>query len=249
MKRNKELGITSGLLCLGMMLGAGCQSARNAVHCFAEDLTDIVEVDASFSFGTDMGAHVMATELLQAKAYDYEDVYLAGISPRQFGVRKAERSGWNLSLASSDWNSCHWDNVFALTSATGLSGKMATQNGMKAVCMESVDEIGAGFHLFIFGGRIGIRPLEIIDLFANLLTLDPLHDNLDWTQRQSLKETKKTLKKSIEELSKTATPSENEKENEMSLKAMQQQVDKIQKDMKRMKESLGTGATSNVPAY
>jgi hypothetical protein len=78
------------------------------------------------------------------------------------------------------------------------ASKVASKNGVKAAFMESVDEVGIGGHLFVIGGRLGIRPLEIIDLFANLLTLDPLKDNQSWNQRQAFRSAKKAAKRQAE---------------------------------------------------
>lgn len=172
-------------------LVSGCQSARNAVYSIGEDLTDIVAADVSFSLGTDMGGHVMVTELVQAKAYSYEDLYRVSIGPRQVGLWECKRDGWNLSLAQSRSMNVQQNAVWTLMPKQSYACKGASKSGAKALFMESVDEIGVGGHLFVIGGRLGIRPLEIVDLFANLLTLDPLKDNPSWTERQALRAAKK----------------------------------------------------------
>ena len=45
---------------------------------------------------------------------------------------------------------------------------------------ESDDEIGVGAHLFVLGFRVGFRPMELADMFANLAGQDLCHDNVLW---------------------------------------------------------------------
>ncbi|NLX25011.1 MAG: hypothetical protein GXY61_03490 [Lentisphaerae bacterium] len=229
-----------------VVLGSGCQSARNAVYCIGEDLTDIFVADASVSLGTDMGAHIMATELLQAKAYSYEDLYRFGLGARRFGIWECEREGWDLSLAHSSRYSWNQKEVAAFTPLSAISGKMSSRSGAKAMFAESVDEFGVGVHLFVVGGRIGFRPLEVVDLFANLLTLDPLHDNLEWRQRQLIRATKKAAKKAAKEAKKKGVKEQPEEvqsppaENVdgASVEAMQQEMELMQQQLELMQQQL-----------
>lgn len=181
-----------------LFLISGCQSARNAVYCIGEDLTDIIVADVSVSLGTDMGGHIMLTELIQVKGYSYEDLYRASIGPRQLGLWECEREGWALSLAESNHTKIKQNAVFTLMPKQSYARKASSKFGIKAVAMESIDEVGVGGHLFIIGGRLGIRPLEIVDLFASLFTLDPLKDNLTWQQRRAFRAAKKAAKKNAE---------------------------------------------------
>ena len=231
-------------------LGSGCQSARNAVYCIGEDLTDIFVADATVSLGTDMGAHVMATELLQVKAYSYEDLYRVGLGARRFGIWECEREGWDLSLVHSSRYSWNQKQVTAIAPLSAVSGKVASRSGAKAMFAESVDEFGVGAHLFVVGGRVGIRPLEIVDLFANLLMLDPLHDNLEWWQRQSIRAAKKAAKKAAKEAEKEGvkeSPSEEgqpdkvdtpqaEPVDDASVDAMQQELELMQQQLDLMQQ-------------
>ena len=228
-------GIFVGLV---LVLSSGCQSARNAVYCVFEDMTDIVVAEASFSAGTDMGAHVMATELVQLNAYSYEDVYFAGFGPRRVGVTKKERSGQALSLVRSSLYNCHQDDVVSLFSLPGLTGKMSTESGIKAVCMESVDEVGVGAHLFFVGGRVGVRPLEVFDLFAGLFGFDPLHDNLSWYARQSLKKAKKSENNAAKEQVIPAVEVSGKEFDAGTEEVLLHQVETLQKKVERMQQAV-----------
>ena len=42
------------------------------------------------------------------------------------------------------------------------------------------DEIGVGAHLFVVGFRVGVRPMEFADMFANLAGQDLCGDNVLW---------------------------------------------------------------------
>ncbi|MBN2704341.1 MAG: hypothetical protein JXR23_09035 [Pontiellaceae bacterium] len=234
-----------------VVLGSGCQSARNAVYCIGEDLTDIFVADATVSLGTDMGAHVMATELLQVKAYSYEDLYRFGLGARRFGIWECEREGWDFSLVHSSRYSWNQQEVAAFAPLSAISGKMASRSGAKAMFAESVDEFGVGVHLFVVGGRIGFRPLEVVDLFANLLTLDPLHDNLEWWQRQSIRSAEKAAKKAAKQAEKEGVKEEQptpeaqtegldtplaNNVDEASVEAMQQEMERIQQQLEIMQQ-------------
>ncbi|MBN2684515.1 MAG: hypothetical protein JXR40_04505 [Pontiellaceae bacterium] len=251
MKFKAILAACPPLVLVGFIaLGGGCQSARNAVYCIGEDLTDIFVADATLSLGTDMGAHVMATELLQAKAYSYEDLYRFGLGARRFGIWECEREGWDFSLVHSSRYSWNQKEVAAFTPLSAVSGKMKSRSGAKAMFAESVDEFGVGAHLFVVGGRVGIRPLEIVDLFANLLTLDPLNDNLDWWQRQSIRAAKKAAKKAAKEAEKERnkeSASEEKQPEEVkippagnvddtSVDAMQQELELMQQQLEMMQQ-------------
>ena len=235
--------LSTVILALSALLLSSCQSARNAVYCIGEDLTDIVVAEATFSFGTDMGAHVMATEFLQAKAYSYEDLYSLGIRPRQLGLWKSDREGWNLSLAHSRNMRMNQAGIFTLTPAESLAGKAASKNGAKALMMESVDEFGIGAHLFVIGGHLGIRPLEIIDLFANLIGLDPLHDNLEWMPRRALRAAKKASGKPpplTEEGLQLQEPAAEAEALQEQMLDLQRQVEAMQRQMMEVMQSMGT---------
>lgn len=235
----KVQGLFLGIL----LLGAGCQSARNAVYCVGEDLTDIVVADATVSMGTDMGAHVMATELLQAKAYSYEDLYRFGLGARRFGIWECEREGWDFSIVHSSQYRWNQKEVAAFTPLPAVSGKMRSESGVKAMFAESVDEVGVGAHLFVLGGRIGIRPLEIVDLFANLLTLDPLHDNLSWRQRKTMRDAKKAAQKLENESDSPETIEDPAPEE------MQQQMEQMQKEMEQLRQSIEDRSFMDDPAF
>ncbi len=221
------------LVLVAIALVSGCQSFRNSIYCIGEDLTDIVVADATVSLGTDMGAHVMATELLQVKAYSYEDLYRLGVGPRQIGLWKADREGWNISLVESRNMHFNQKGVLTLAPFESLSGKTASRNGYKALFMESGDEFGIGAHLFVIGGRIGFRPLEVVDLFANLLTFDPLNDNMAWWQRRSIRAAKKSAKQSKAQSEDIDETSEAEEMQDQVID-MQRQVEEMQRQMEAM---------------
>ncbi|MBN2163701.1 MAG: hypothetical protein JXR25_07510 [Pontiellaceae bacterium] len=229
------------LLFIAIALISGCQSFRNSVYCLGEDLTDIVVADATLSLGTDMGAHVMATELLQVKAYSYEDLYRLGVGPRQIGLWKAEREGWNVSLVHSRNMRVNQKGLLTFAPIESFSGKAASRNGYKALSMETGDEFGIGAHLFVVGGRIGFRPLEVVDLFANLLTLDPLNDNMDWWQRQAIRAAKKNAKKPKTQSGESAEAvGMNPEEMQNQVIDMQRQVEDMQRQMESMMRSVDT---------
>ena len=187
---------------------------------------------------------MMATEQLQVKAYSYEDLYRFGLGARRFGIWECEREGWDFSLVHSSRYSWNQSEVAAFAPLSAVGGKMKSRSGVKAMFAESVDEFGVGVHLFVVGGRVGIRPLEIVDLFANLLMLDPLNDNLDWWQRQSIRSAKKAAKDAEKEAKKSLleeqpeeveTPPANNVDD-ASVEAMQQQMELMEQQMELMQQ-------------
>jgi len=163
-----------GLVLLSLSCFTGCAHVRRGLGYALTDATDIVRADVSLSFGTDMGAHVMLTELVQLKSYSYEDLYRIGLGPRRLGIWEESRedswvSGWHTRNMSVGLNS-----VAMLGFAMPVGGGLHNGFGWGA---ESVDEIGVGAHLFVAGFRVGIRPMEIADLFANFVGQDLCKDN------------------------------------------------------------------------
>ena len=49
---------------------------------------------------------------------------------------------------------------------------------------ESPDEVGAGFHAFVLGARVGVRPLEFLDFLVSPIGLDLCNDNLSMARRR-----------------------------------------------------------------
>jgi len=165
-----------GLVLLSLSCFTGCAHVRRGLGYALTDATDIVRADVSLSFGTDMGAHVMLTKWAQLKSYSYEDLYRIGIGPRRLGIWEESRQdswvGWwrprNMSLGMNSVA------MLTLGMPFGMRGGEDAAYGWGA---ESRDEIGIGAHLFVAGFRVGIRPMEIADLFANFVGQDLCKDN------------------------------------------------------------------------
>ena len=183
MRMERKLGAV--IVVLSVVCFAGCARVRNSIHSTVSDATDIVRADLGFSFGTDMGAHAMATQYVQLKSYSYEDLYRVGFGTRHIGVWKEEREDWWVG----PW---HARNMHVKTQSVKLkTGALAPKlrSGKDVALhfvMESPDEFGMGFHLFVVGGRIGVRPLEFVDLFTNLIGVDLCKDNMSWAERQRM---------------------------------------------------------------
>lgn len=178
-ERHSALGLV--MLCAASI--AGCAHVRNNLENTLADAMDMLRVDVSFSLGTDMGAHVMATEYVQLKSYSYEDLYRVGIGTRAVGVWEEEREDWWIGPF-------HGRNLRARSSAVGILShglERKARSGryyVMGVAAESVDEVGAGLHAFVLGARVGIRPLEILDFLVSPVGLDLCNDNTSLAERQ-----------------------------------------------------------------
>jgi hypothetical protein len=177
----------AGAIVLMALVLGGCVRVRAGICNVGSDLMDLARADVSFSLGTDMGAHVMVTKLVQLKSYSYEDLYRVGYNPRMLGVWKEDRQDF--------WVGPICGGRFRVNSKSiaGLSGEpmMAKARGgrwaAQGILFESPDEVGVGAHLFVIGARVGVRPLEFVDLLASFVGLDLLHDNLSWRQRAAMR--------------------------------------------------------------
>ena len=173
-----------GLAFLCAISFAGCAQVRNNLKNTMADAMDMFRVDASFSLGTDMGAHVMATQFVQLKSYSYEDLYRVGIGTRSVGVWEEEREDW--------WvGPMHSRNLFARSKGVAvlshaLDSKMRSgRYYVMGVAAESSDEFGVGLHAFVLGIRAGIRPLEILDFLVSPVGVDICGDDKSLAQRRA----------------------------------------------------------------
>jgi hypothetical protein len=181
------------------MAASGCVNVRNGLHNMVEDAGDIVRFDVSTSFGTDMGAHVMATKFVQLKSYSYEDLYRVGHGGRILGLWREDRQDtW---LGPKLWGNA---NVKAKGVAALVWG--APSKAMLGWPMESVDEFGVGFHAFVLGARVGVRPLELADFLVAPFGLDLCDDNRSWQMRQAMRAAKEAARKKQEEEKKEDSP-------------------------------------------
>ena len=177
MSRPRRLLRRVGLLLVAAAVLPGCVHVRRGIWCALADSTDIVRADVSFSLGTDMGAHVMATKWLQLKSYSYEDLYRVGIGARHFGIWEESRQDWWLGPTHAKCLSMN--SQFLAAVGYGLFPKMCSGKWAPLTYLaESSDEIGVGAHLFVAGFRVGVRPAEIADLFANVVGQDLCGDNV-----------------------------------------------------------------------
>jgi len=166
---------------------SGCAHVRNGIHNALGDAMDILRLDVSASWGTDMGAHVMATERLQLKSYSYENLYRVGLGTRVIGMWREEREDWWVGSWHAKGARIAGDSVQGLTAA--LPEKMRSgPDAAFARFGESPDEIGLGLHAFVIGLRIGLRPMELLDFLADFVGLDLCDDNLRWEERKALRE-------------------------------------------------------------
>jgi len=189
-------GVIVGVMAaLSLAAGAGgCVHVRNAIYNTAADATEVLRLDVSASLGTDMGAHLMLTRSLQLKSYSYEDLWRVGLGTRIIGMWREDRQDWwvgpwhdpKLHIAARD--------VRGLTAA--LPERM--RSGPDAAFLrwgEGADEVGVGLHAFVLGVRLGLRPMELVDMLANFVGLDPCGDNLSWRERQALHRARRPAKK------------------------------------------------------
>ncbi len=182
----KQLPVVGLMALLMALCVSGCTQVRNSLHSALEDATDIVRLDVSGSFGTDMGAHVMLTKLAQLKSYSYEDLYRVGFDARHIGVWQEDREDWWLGVLHGRKMHVKKKPISGIHSASIVARMRGSKKGIFQFLMESDDEIGVGAHLFVGGFRIGIRPVELLDFFTNLVGIDLCNDNLTWPERQLL---------------------------------------------------------------
>ena len=170
------------LFLIAISVGAftGCGGLRNYMLNRAGDAADIVRADVSVGAGSDMGFHGQATRLLRLEAYSTDGIVRTGYSRRALGVWGEDRDSWGFSLLGGGGQRMNWGHF------TGQA-EVATSDP-RAVFMETADEFGLGFHLFVAGARAGIRPWQIVDFAFGLIGLDFAGDDLSWDQRQDIKE-------------------------------------------------------------
>lgn len=171
------------LLSTFVLAAGGCVHVRNGIHNALDDTLDLARADLTFSFGTDMGGHVMITKWAQLKSYSYEDVYRVGIGNRMIGLWKDAREDWWVGPIHA--RNIHINSESIWVKSAGLSTKViGGPYFAKALVAEAPDEVGIGVHLFVAGFRVGVRPFEFFDLLANLVGRDPAGDNPTWAMRQ-----------------------------------------------------------------
>ncbi len=169
----------------------GCVHVRNNLHNMLADSMDIFRADLSASFGTDMGAHLMATQYAQLKSYSYENIYRIGFGKRHVGVWKEDREDWWVGTEHAP--NMHIRSESVKVMAAILPARVVARAGTPLGLMgESPDEFGIGAHLFVLGFRIGVRPLEFADFLVSPFGLDPCDDNMSWAERQSLRHPKES---------------------------------------------------------
>ena len=164
------------------------------MHNTLSDAMDIVRLDVSGSFGTDMGAHVMITELAQLKSYSYEDLYRVGFGTRHIGVWKEERQDWWVGRMHAKNMNMNRNSVAEKTALSSFAKLRSSRHAPLHYIMESPDEVGLGAHLFVVGARAGVRPWEFVDLLANFVGLDPCKDNTSWNEIKMLRAKRKAAK-------------------------------------------------------
>ncbi len=171
------------------LTAGGCGYVRNGIHNTLEDSLDLVRADVDFGFGTGMGGHVMLTKWVQLKSYSYENVYRFGLGDRIVGLWREDREDWWVGpLHPKEWHAT-MEPVWAST--IGLPPEAIGEKSFpKTAAVESPDEIGVGGYLFLLGFRVGVRPLEIVDLLANFIGMDPSGDSPTWEQRKLWSATK-----------------------------------------------------------
>lgn len=171
-------------VCISVALASGCAHVRNNLKNTLADAMDMLRADVSVSLGTDMGAHVMATQFAQLKSYSYEDLYRTGIGTRSIGVWDEEREDWWLGPFHS--RNLHMKSKGVGVLSYDLESKIRSgRYYVMGVVAESVDEVGAGFHAFVLGARVGVRPLEILDFLVCPFGLDLCNDSKSLAQRQA----------------------------------------------------------------
>ena len=201
-----------GLFVAGVVLAfaftaSGCVHVRSALYTSAEDAMDIFRADVSVSFGTDMGAHVMASEYVQLKSYSYEDLRRAGFGTRQMGVWKEDRQDLWLGPWRIGSGYIRSKSVKALGGAALPAKLKSGRNAAMGLIGESTDEVGVGLHVFVVGFRIGVRPVEFVDFLTSPFGLDLADDDLSWQQRKVLREARRRAKEAAK---KTPPPCEDQ---------------------------------------
>jgi hypothetical protein len=213
---------------------SGCVHVRNGLYNFVEDAGDIVRLDVSTSWGTGMGAHVMVTKFVQLKSYSYEDVYRVGLGNRMISTSKEDRQdfwigpvtigdvkmraegtpvlqyGMTGKLLGMADNARHDRKSFMAWGAKKTWEAKMPFGAFMEWAGETSDEVGVGFHLFVVGARIGVRPLEILDFLTAPFGLDICNDNLSVKQRQAMQRAIEALEKAKKEQEKKPPEEETE---------------------------------------
>jgi len=187
-------GIAVAALVLLAVCATGCVHVRNAIHNTIGDATDLIGLDFSGSFGTDMGAHVMVTKFVQLKSYSYEDLYRVGLGARHIGIWEEAREDWWVGPRHSRHLHVNRKPIISKMAYYPFARTGAGTEPPYCFLTESRDEIGVGFHFLVGGLRLGVRPLEFLDLLANLVGLDPCNDNATWPERCAWIERRKAQK-------------------------------------------------------
>ena len=162
---------------------SGCVHVREAMFNIGDDVMDLARADVSVAWGTGLGGHVMATKLAQLKSNSYEDLYRAGFGARYLGITREEREDWWVGPFHSSNVRVNTKGVAVWSGLPFVFKMRGGQWAAESFMMESPDEIGVAAHLCVIGARLGVRPLELIDLLANFVGLDPCHDNPSWPER------------------------------------------------------------------
>lgn len=89
---------------------------REGTVCVVEDITGVLRVDISLSWGTDLGFHVMATKYMRLASYSYEDLYRVGMTVRTLGLWEEQREGdwigpWVVKWGGKAQNTQHMESI------------------------------------------------------------------------------------------------------------------------------------------
>ena len=183
MRVRSEIAVAITLLAIAGF--TGCVHVRNGIHNMIADATDIIRLDVSGSFGTDMGAHVMLTEFAQLKSYSYEDLYRVGFGSRHIGVWKEARQDWWVCTRHGQDIQLSRESVKEKVGCYAPGRMRAGTEPPFRLFGEWRDEVGLGAHFLVVGARVGVRPFELLDLFTNLVGFDLSKDNSTWEERKA----------------------------------------------------------------
>ena len=191
------------------LCATGCANVRSGMHNAVSDAMDIVRVDVSGSFGTDMGAHVMATKFVQLKSYSYEDLYRVGFGTRHIGVWKEDREDWWIGPIHARNMNINRKSVAEIIAPSSGFKMLSRRNAAFHYIMESPDEVGLGAHFLVVGARAGVRPWEFVDFLANFVGLDPCNDNAKWYEMKRLRSKLKAAKAAAKAKNTVPAPTDN----------------------------------------
>jgi hypothetical protein len=190
---------------LVLLLTSGCTRMRNSFASAGEDLFDVVHLDLMGNIGTDMGGHVMVTRLVQINGYSTEDLYGVRMSSRHIGAFEESRDTLWIGPFHKGNQSA---SLGTRTPSLLISPSSMMQISPENMSVESPDEVGAGLQFLLVGARVGVRPLELLDLCGNVLTLDIMDDNPSWEERKMLRAASRSARQAARDAVQEETPKE-----------------------------------------